>query len=332
MKLTLDTLQCISTGAVSVNQENGWFCFRRFSQAPEIYFPDDTINQAKATATASITLDFITDAQQLNFQYQAKRASSRNMFFFDLYVNGALVATHGRADAEEKTDGCFSYALPNGENRVTLYFPNLYNMMLKDISLADASVILPPDYTYTMICFGDSITQGYDAERPSLSYANRLAFSLNASMINKGIGGDVFHPELIDDRDLDPDIVTVAYGTNDWAHSDRSTFLQNSEIFLTRLRQFYPRAQFFVITPIWRRDFDRTTDCGRFEEMAVLLKTICQNFSNVHVIEGLSLTAHVPEMLVDHVHPGDLGHVLYGANLNLMIMEFLRNSADATVD
>lgn len=332
MKLTLDTLQCISTGAVSVNQENGWFCFRRFSQAPEIYFPDDTINQAKATATASITLDFITDAQQLNFQYQAKRASSRNMFFFDLYVNGALVATHGRADAEEKTDGCFSYALPNGENRVTLYFPNLYNMMLKDISLADASVILPPDYTYTMICFGDSITQGYDAVHPSLTYANRLAFSLNARMINKGIGGDVFHPELIDDRNLTPDIVTVAFGTNDWAHSEYDIFTQDAASFLQKIRKFYPQAQVFVITPIWRRDSDRITLCGKFEDIAAALKTICRSFYNVHVIDGLSLAAHVPELLVDHVHPGDLGHVLYGANLNLMIMEFLRNSADATVD
>ena len=314
MELTLETLQRITTGTVSIAQEDGWFCFRRFSQKPVVYFPDDSDFQAKVTATASVKLDFTTDAQNLEFQYRATRASSRSLFFFDLYVNGALVATHGCADAEEKSDGCFSYVLPDGENRVTLYFPNLYNMMLKDISLADASSVLPPDYAHTMICYGDSITQGYDTEHPSLSYANRLAFSLNANMINKGIGGDVFHPELIDDV-LAPDIVTVAFGTNDWAHSEYDVFLRDSAAFLRKIRNFYPHAKVFVITPIWRRDIDRITACGKFENIAASLKYLCRSFSGVYVIDGLSLAAHVPEMLVDHVHPGDLGHVLYAANL-----------------
>lgn len=321
MELTLETLQCITTGAVSITQEEGWFCFHRFSQAPEVYFPDNAGFQAKVTATASITLDFITDAKQLSFQYQATRASTRSLFFFDLYVNDALTVTHGRADSEAQTSGEFSLKIPAGENRIRLYFSNLYGMELKDVSLEGATQICPVKYSHTMICFGDSITQGYDAIHPSLTYANRLAFSLNARMINKGIGGDIFHPELIDDNDLDPDIVTVAYGSNDWAHSDRNTFLHNAETFLTRVHQFYPGAQVFVITPIWRADCDRVTACGNFEDIAAALKTICRSFSNVHVINGLSLAAHMPQMLVDHAHPGELGHVIYGANLSIQILK-----------
>lgn len=328
MKLTLENLQTITTGAVSVTHEDGWFRFRRFAHKPEAYFPDDTAFQAKVTATASVKLDFITDAQNLEFRYRATRASSRSLFFFDLYVNNALVATHGRADADEQIEGIFSHPLPEGEKRVTLYFPNLYHMMLQDISLADASVLLPPDYDYTMICFGDSITQGYDAQRPSLSYANRLACALNASMINKGIGGDVFHPELIDDV-LTPDIVTVAFGTNDWAHSEYDVFLRDSAAFLQKIRKFYPRAQVFVITPIWRRDNDRITACGKFENIAVALTALCRDYSDVHVIDGSALAAHVPELLVDHVHPGELGHVLYGANLSSQIAR-IRSSASLT--
>lgn len=322
MDFTLETLKRVTTGAVSITQEDGWFRFRRFAQLPKVYFPDNGDFQAKVTATASVKLDFITDAQSLEFQYRATRASSRSLFFFDLYVNNALVATHGRADAEEQIDGCFSHPLPAGENRVTLYFPNLYNMMLNDLSLADASIVFAPDYAYSMICFGDSITQGYDAQHPSLSYANRLAFSLNASMINKGIGGDVFHLELIDDV-LTPDIVTVAFGTNDWAHSEYDVFVQDATSFLQKIRTFYPHAKVFVITPIWRRDSDRITACGNFENIAASLKDLCRGFSGVHVIDGLSLAAHVPEMLVDHVHPGDLGHVLYGANLSVQVAKLL---------
>jgi len=321
MELTLETLQRITTGTVSITKEEGWFCFRRFSRAPEVYFPDDAGFQAKVTATASVTLDFITDAQQINFQYQATRASSRSLFFFDLYVNDALITTHGYADADEYLTGEFCWPLPAGENRIKLYFPNLYAMQLKNISLEGAAQIRPADHSRAMICFGDSITQGYDAMHPSLTYANRLAFSLNARMINKGIGGDVFHPELIDDSDLNPDIVTVAYGTNDWAHSDHNTFLHSAETFLRKIRNTYPNAQVFVITPIWRTDSNRLTACGKFEDIATALNTICRSFSNVHVIDGLSLAAHMPEMLVDHVHPGELGHVIYGTNLSTQILK-----------
>lgn len=321
MELTLDTLQRIATGTVSITQEDGWFCFRRFSRAPDVYFPNDAAFQAKVTATASVTLDFITDAQQISFQYQATRASSRSLFFFDLYVNNALVTTHGCADADEYLTGEFSMELPAGENCITLYFPNLYAMQLKNISLEGTTQIRPAGHSRTMICFGDSITQGYDAVHPSLTYANRLAFSLNVRMINKGIGGDVFHPELIDDSDLDPDIVTVAYGTNDWAHSDHNTFLHSAEAFLRKIRNTYPNAQVFVITPIWRTDSNRLTACGKFEDIATALNTICRSFSNVHVIDGLSLAAHMPEMLVDHVHPGELGHVIYGTNLSTQILK-----------
>lgn len=318
MKLTLENLQTITTGTVSITQEDGWFIFRRFAQPPKVYFPDRVDFQAKVTATASVKLDFITDARQLEFQYRATRASTRSIFFFDLYINNALVATHGRADADEQIEGSFSYPLPEGEKRVTLYFPNLYNMMLQDISLADASVLLPPKYDYTMICYGDSLTQGYDAPHPSFSYANRLAFSLNASMINKGIGGDVFHPEMIDD-DLTPGIVIVALGSNDWGHSEYDVFLRNSEAFLHRVLAFYPQARVFVVTPIWRRDCNRITACGKFENIAIALKDLCRKFPDVRLIEGWNQAAQVPELLVDHAHPGDLGHVLYGANLSTQI-------------
>ena len=331
MELTLEALQRITTGTVSITKEQGWFCFRRFARAPEVYFPDDASFQAKVTATASVKLDFITDARQLEFQYRATRASTRGIFFFDLYINDALVATHGCMDADEQVDGSFSHPLPEGENRVTLYFPNLYNMMLRDISLVDASVLLPPDYTYTMICYGDSITQGYDAPHPSFSYANRLAFSLNASMINKGIGGDVFHPEMVDD-DLTPGIVTVALGTNDWTHTEYDVFLRNSAAFLHRVLAFYPQAQVFVITPIWRREHKQITACGKFENIAIALKNLCRGLPGVQVIDGMSLAPNVPELLVDHAHPGDLGHVLYGANLSTKIMQIQSSVNRAQTD
>ena len=66
---------------------------------------------------------------------------------------------------------------------------------------------------YKMISFGDSITHGYDAIYPSLSYASQLAQNLDAEQLNKGIGGDIFFPALLDEKDaFEPDFITVAYG------------------------------------------------------------------------------------------------------------------------
>ena len=93
MELILEALQRITTGTVSITQEEGWFCFRRFSRAPEVYFPvdsPDTGFRRKVTATSSVKLDFITDAKQFAFEYQAHRASSRSLFFFDLYIRQLL--------------------------------------------------------------------------------------------------------------------------------------------------------------------------------------------------------------------------------------------------
>ena len=323
MELTLETLKSITTGTVAILLEEDFVRFNRFSQAPEVYFPDDASFQAKVTATSSVKLEFITDARQISFQYLATHASSRRLFFFDLYVNGALVTTHGQADSDVRITGEFSFDLPRGKKHITLYFPNLCAMRVKNFTLADATFLRPAPRRYKLLAFGDSITQGYDAARPSLSYANQMALHLDADIINKGIGGDIFHPELIDDFDLKPDIVTVAYGANDWSHGDRESLLRNAETFLTKVRSAYPDARIFVITPIWRRDSARITACGKFEEVGPAIHSVCEKISGLCVIDGFTLAAHSAELLSDHVHPNDLGHILYGTSLAAQMAKHL---------
>ena len=67
---------------------------------------------------------------------------------------------------------------------------------MNEIELDDEAIITPIRKLRKVIMYGDSITQGYDAAKSSLSYASRLADTLNADVVNKGIGGSVFMPEL----------------------------------------------------------------------------------------------------------------------------------------
>ena len=324
MHLYEHDLKAVATGVMTVGEQDGWYYFKRFAKEPEVLFKSIGY-QEKVTATSSVSLDFVTDARRFSFSYKASQASSCSLCFFDLYVNEALVATQGEAKAEHDISGSFSWELPEGENHVKLYFPNLYGMALRDVELDGAAVMRPAKHSCRMICYGDSITQGYDSMRPSLTYVNRFAAALNADVINKGIGGDTFHPELIEVKEgFEPDIVSVAYGTNDWSTLTREVFEKKSVEFLDKIEEAYPKAEKIVITPTWRGDSDRVTAFGEFAKVGEYLQKICDDRAHFHVIDGTTLTAHVPELFADaRLHPDDLGHTIYGANLSARVYQIL---------
>ena len=70
----------------------------------------------------------------------------------------------------------------------------------------------------TLICHGDSLTEGADLDRPS-TWPSLVASRLNINVVNKGIGGDTtggllgrFYPEVVQQQ---PDAVLIMGGTND---------------------------------------------------------------------------------------------------------------------
>lgn len=104
-------------------------------------------------------------------------------------------------------------------------------MQIKNFKLNSGTYIEPYRYKMKILSYGDSITQGYDALFPSYSYINRFSMYLDAFIYNKAIGGDIFRPALIERKNFKPDIVTIAYGTNDWSKCTKADFMS----FLTTL-------------------------------------------------------------------------------------------------
>jgi len=83
----------------------------------------------------------------------------------------------------------------------------------------------PVDKELSIEFLGDSITQGYTTVFPSLTYSNVYARERNANCVNQGIGAALFDKENLDpELPFSPDKVFVAYGTNDWTHSDERDF------------------------------------------------------------------------------------------------------------
>lgn len=320
MVLNLEQIRAITRGADRVEETAEGFCFHRFTKAQEQAYLEGG-NEGfckKVTATAGVRLAFRTDATVFSFTYDFAVASSRRYAWFDLYVDG-LLTKHFGISGDSITGGKASISLPEGVKTVELYFPWTYCTVLSNVELKDATVLEGISRKYKMLTFGDSITQGYDAIYPSLSYASSLARLMDADALNKGIGGEVFFPAMLSEPDaVAPDFVTVAYGTNDWSGREYEDTKARCRAFYARLSELYPNARIFAITPIWREGGMRTnTKYGApVTEVDTMIREVCADLSNVTVINGWTFVPAKPEFYADlRLHPNDLGFGQYAQNL-----------------
>ena len=314
MKLTKKDIEGIAHGALRVEEnEQGEVSLYRFTEKQMALYervkPDF---HAKAFATAAIRLEMDTDADTLDLHYRTFTASSRRFYYFDVFVDGVLVKHFGHEDIK------VAYAtlhvdLPEGTHRLCIYFPNLTAAVIRSLELSDGATFRPVEKTLKLLCFGDSITQGYDAKFSSQSYVNLLADKLGAEVVDQGIGGEIFRPELVDaDIPYEPDIVTVAYGTNDWSGQTLERTVECANAFYANVRKTFPKAKIFAITPIWRADNHRVTKVGVFEESRRIVREAASAQEGIVIVDGDCMIPHLREVCSDrYLHPNDYGFKFY---------------------
>ena len=214
MKLTFEQIQSVTFGAVCIEQQDDGIHFFKCTkkQLDGWYSLAQSLGD-RALTTTGIRLDFHTDASEVSFTVDAMGPGTGAKFV--LLINDVTeLCSYLPADEGEYT---FTMALPAGENRVTFVLPS-HNVpgLLKAVELKDASVFKAHEFDTKIIFIGDSITQGYDAVFASQSYANKMAYMLDAEIVNQAIGGEIFRPAILDEKlPFAPDLITVAFGTND---------------------------------------------------------------------------------------------------------------------
>lgn len=329
MKLTLEQIRSVTTGAVTVEQEPDGIHFYRFNKEQmACYQGQIVVLEQKILATAGIKLSFRTDSPSLTLGMDIRRRVGRGYYALDVVVNGILVGSldnfSQRELPEVYTDcgyvegaGEGTFALGEGEKEVCIHLPWSVSIALRELSLEDGASLIPVIPPKKLLVFGDSITQGYDALRPSNRYIARLAKALNAQEYNKAIGGAVSFPELARARDeFDPDYIVVAFGTNDWRLDTEKNFLQRYPELMAAIQCNYPKAQVFAITPIWRGDMDERSSWGELSLVEQHIRRIVADFPNVTVISGFDLVPHERRWFADlHLHPNDAGFDHYCNNL-----------------
>ncbi len=328
MQLSFDKIKQITRGTSFVEEQDGYLSFNRFSK-PQLKAYKVQTRSAGFTensfASSGVRFEFTTNSKTLTLKGKVIGTTSRQFIYFDVYVNNALTSHIGFDDNGEH-DIDLTVEFGEGYKDVRVYFPWSAKTLISSVEADDKSMVAPMPKKPLMITFGDSITQGYDAVYPSLSYASVLADRMGVEMINKAIGGERFCPDIIEvPEKLDPKYITVAYGTNDWSKL-------TVEVFETRCREFYeklsadfPNARIFAITPLWRADIAaKAAEQGDLLRIDRFIKEVCRELANVTVIEGYDLTPKLPEFYSDlRLHPNDIGFLIYGNNLYEKIREHL---------
>lgn len=324
MQVNTELLKKLLKGAVSVQNEDEWLCLYRFTEKQSNYYFEKTPDTLylKTRTSAGVKLDFVTDADKISFDFRVRTTCGRTFYSFDLYVDGVFCDELYVMNLISKSSGTVSFSLPEGAHRITIYFPNLMRTDVKNVILDGESFAEPVPSKMKILCLGDSITQGYDAYHSSLSYVNRISEALDAEILNQAIGAEVFDEKILDEElPFDPDLITIAYGTNDWAVLEsKEQFLTGAENFFKKIKNIYPDKKIVYISPIWRGDYQRPfgtqdTAVGGFEESVKALQILAKE-NGLIIVDGVPLTPHHSDFFADQfLHPNDLGFGFYAENL-----------------
>ena len=322
MKLTNEQLTKLTVGALwSEEKEDGVHFHKCTKKQIEAWYRLQPVLGERAEATTGIRLDFYTNSKELRFAANGGK--------FELSINNLLrcryiVGTDAfPAGQEIACPLCDPLGNPLEEARVTLYFPSHNAGVLQSVSVDDGAYLRPVEYDCRLLMIGDSITQGWDSTYDSFSYANCLSRSLNANSVIQGIGGAMYHETTLDELPFDPDIVTVAYGTNDYNKFDTYQRLSGHVTkYLDGIKEMYGDKKIFVLSPIWRGKVG--TPMGSFEGCREIIINEAEKRGMIH-IDGLAMVPPIPELFSDGwLHPNALGYGFYAENATREILKHLK--------
>lgn len=262
------------------------------------------------TSSPWVELDFAVEAQ------------ARPWAAIDCWRDGA----RSRFSGEPADDAVWAVrcAIPGGRGPAVLWLPHTQAGRLLDLRVAPGAAWVPSTARRSrrLLALGDSITQGLVAAGPSGGWAMQLAGLLDAELVNQGVGGHVFdHASLDRDHLPEADLITVAYGTNDWAQGVTAAALgASARAYLAVLRSAMGSTPIALITPIWRSDHERDRGCS-FTATRAAIAEAGSEIAGVTVIDGWPLVPQDRGMVPDGVHPDETGMTHYARGVHAVLRD-----------
>ena len=329
MKIPLENISRYVKGAHSAVVDGEFLRVDRFDPgAYERYRSLGEDRLRRALCPAGVTLAFQTTSSRLRLELELG-AGARDYCFADLYADGVFVASAGSTEASKRLILEAELPAAGGDFcEVEIYLPHTYHSFIRQLSVDEDAHLDDFAARDLLLAFGDSITQGFDARHPSFGYAMVAARQLGMELMNQGVGGHVFDAQgLCAAPAPNPELITVAYGVNDW---DQGKDIGAAELWFDRLRQLYPDVPVYVLEPVWApsagMDINpKPNQTGMtLPDVRAELSALMSGRPQTEVVAYEDLIPQCAHFFVDGVHPGDAGHLAYGLNL----ANYIRNWFD----
>ena len=320
MNLTFDQIKSITFGAVSIEQqEDGIHFFKCTPKQLEGWYSLDQSLGDRALTTTGIRLDFHTDAKEATFTVDA--AGHGTGAKYEILINDVTeFCSYLPIDEGAYT---ITMALPEGENRVTFILPS-HNVpgILKGVELKGASFLKAHEFDTKILFLGDSITQGWNAKRDSMSYAYLVARFFNADCIIHGVGGGRFDKVTFEKvACFDPEIVTVAFGTNDFGVYQTLEELEAfADAYMEAVTQAYPDKLRICMTPLRRVDEDQPKAMGMNWQLRAVIEKVAAKYGFV-LLDGYNILPYDEDYFADGVHPNALGFSVIADRMVAVILK-----------
>lgn len=238
----------------------------------------------------------------------SKQCTKALLSGFDFYINGEFFAN---LCGDENTLTYKAQADGFPEGQVTLYTPLQNTIKSIKIGLEEEAVIKPPnefDIKRPILFYGSSITCGFSASRPGLTYPARIARSLNANFINFGFGGcakgETEIANIISEQELSLFIMDYDHNAPDVKH-----LADTHEVFFNIIREKQPLLPIIIITS---PNFYKLPK--HFAERRDVIKRTYDNAvsrgdKNVYFIDGKDFypSKGWQDYTTDCLHPNDMG-------------------------
>ena len=302
MVLNLEQIKNLTVGAVEIEQTADGIYFYKMKKCQiEAFYALSEILGFRAKTTTGIRLDFETDSKFLAFEVKSGGK-------FEYLIDGVYQGT------VPITDGCAKIDLA-APCRITLCFPSHDVGALDNVQLSDGASAVRHKFDKKVLFIGDSITQGWNSGIDTLSYAYRTSFALNYDSVIQGVGGAYYHASTFADSGFDPDVVIIAYGTNDvWHFATKDGMLCQLRAYLGLVKETYKHSKIYAISPIWVSGGSEEKRMGNLWECYELIADEIEKCGVEH-IRGLDLVPHERRYFADDLHPNKDGFEEYAGNL-----------------
>ncbi len=318
MQLTHQQLHAYALGlASSSTVENGWRPLRIPAGMVSLYERTEAF-KTRMNCPAAVRIRFNSNTQSIKISLRFG-ARAREHFKSALIVDSAAPMGFGPDEYAPTWSGEIfqqKHAVPR---TFDIWLPHMAQTDILSLELTDGASLAPaPALNLRWLAYGDSITQGMTSKLPTETAIARTAIALHANVLNLGIGGADLDHEL--HQTIPPeayDIVTIAYGTNDYAHNiTPETYASRARLLIAGLAQKQPKPSIFLLTPLtWVGQTGLNKAGHTLADMRRALAPIPDEFPQVTLIAGDALIPDDEKYFVDKVHPNAEGFALYADKL-----------------